>query len=734
MKKILLFIACFLSCSAIIASPIDRAQAKAAAKAFMDSKGWVMSSNEARPLKSMSNTTAAEPVVYAFNAESGKGFVLVSADDCTEQILGYCDNASFDEANMPSGLKAWLVGVGEQLDYARAHGMQSPKTVANKPAIQPLVTSKWGQDAPYNELTPEINGQHTPTGCLATAVAQIMYYHKWPESQVSAIGGYTTETTRIHLDALPATTFKWDQMRDTYRSSDTDGAAVSELMRYVGQYVWMNYALAGSGASEYYIPNMLQQYGYYPSLHRVERSGYTISQWDELIYTELKNNRPVLYCGYTANWEGHAFVCDGYDGNGLYHINWGWDGYCDGYFRLSILNPNNTTSSGSASTEDGFATGQRVVVGIQKEGPDNTYPKPWPLYDIGVTNNTISYTVIAIASGTHYLGLADVDDDGNIKEVYGSSSKYLSSGRNVSTNYDCTKLPVGQYRLVPCIRKNSDTDWTIIGGNTYYFDVTVGENNNISYVMHPITNLEVTDIKFPKGATTMTESRIDFTLENLEDEYEGKVYIFGASGDTPPSASIGAMDVAIMHGETQNLVGYAKVPTLDDLHIWIATDELCQNIIGERQFLTYHLELADKSVAYDPLVVTVNFKNNTAIDYSDKIRATVYNAKTKKSMGNLDTELSIPAGETAQLVYNTLKLTNSSTYYITFQCVGSQLSGSLSNISGRVDIDFKTDGIEEVNSDKTLTGEGVSYNLQGQRVKHNANGIIIRNGKKMVNK
>jgi len=343
MKKIhlLLFVG-LLSATIANAGRVTEQEALQKAQQFM--KGKVM-----RPVMSRSLTRVQsvkeDCAFYIFNAEDQGGYVIISADDRTDAVLGYSDTGAIDIDNMPENLRWWLLGYAEQIK-AMSNDMPLTKTRTTRgtmSAISPLIQTKWDQYKPYNLQCPEYEMEKCVTGCTSTALAQVMYYHKWPTS-CPAIPAYVTKSLKISLPELPATSFKWDLMKTSYDYSAVGDAenAVAELLRYCGQANEIDYTTTGSAAS-LKINVMINTFGYSKNMRSLYRGNYTDSHWESLIYEELSNQRPVLYCGNadpdSSIKEGHQFICDGYDGNGKFHINWGWGGRCDGYYLLSACNP-----------------------------------------------------------------------------------------------------------------------------------------------------------------------------------------------------------------------------------------------------------------------------------------------------------------------------------------------------------------------------------------------------------
>lgn len=282
---------------------------------------------------------------YVFNADGGKGFVIVSADDRVSEILGYCPQGSFDADEIPSNMVAWLQGYADQIKYIQDNDIPLALTRSygeSKPAVAPLLKTKWAQGTPFNNDLPIYNGQRCITGCVATALAQVMYYYQYPVGKTTEIPGYTTRTNRIKVNRLPATTFNWSQMALSYKGNTTSAqnAAVAHLMEYCSKAVQANLDPSATGASMYNQKDALYLYfGYRNSLKLKDRNYMSTTQWSQMLYEEVAAGRPVLYAGFPSYGSGHAFVLDGYDGSGMFHFNWGWGGYCDGYFKLDALTP-----------------------------------------------------------------------------------------------------------------------------------------------------------------------------------------------------------------------------------------------------------------------------------------------------------------------------------------------------------------------------------------------------------
>lgn len=366
-KKFVLFVAGVAFSLGAIAAPItpqqalDRLHANGPAKARS-------TMNSGLELAYTANTSAGNPSAYVFIPQDHKGYVILAADDSAQPILGYSDSAQLDVNNLPAAFTWWISEYGRHIDYLNQNGgaaISAPMFVPDREPIDPLITTQWGQDAPYNGMTPIINNVQCPTGCAATSFAQVMNYFKYPEKG----SGYIKYTSngKTYVLNLEKTPFDWNNMLDVYKSgnyNDTQADAVAYLMKACGYSIEMMYGMYASGAQSFKIGKaLINNFNYDPSVVYADRNNYTYDIWCDMVYNNLKNVGPVIYNGTSIDG-GHSFVCDGYDGEGYFHINWGWDGLSDGYFLLDALNPDAQGTGGSAA-EGGFNYSQDAYFAIQ---------------------------------------------------------------------------------------------------------------------------------------------------------------------------------------------------------------------------------------------------------------------------------------------------------------------------------------------------------------------------------
>lgn len=373
----------------VAASPIspDQALARLGGRGKMA----IGAGKAASELVYTSRLSSETPVAYVFSNPQNEGFMILSADTRALPMLGYSDNGKFDPENIPDGLKWLLESYSDQLRQAEEKGMPeySPGDYLQLPAIKPLITTKWDQLSPYNSQTPEISEQHCPTGCVATSLAQTMNYFQYPEEGEGIIV-YKWGSKNMALP-LKNKKFAWDQMLDTYvegEYTEEEASAVGFLMKAAGFSVEMDYGLDQSGAfSERIVQAVTKFFKYDPGTWYACRNYYSQTEWYKMIYNNLKDCGPVIYNGSSPLAGGHSFICDGYDGEGYFHINWGWSGLSDGYFSLDILGPDAQGTGGSLGN---FSYSQDAVLGMCPSKGGEAAPKYANVQQCGALVGSIS--------------------------------------------------------------------------------------------------------------------------------------------------------------------------------------------------------------------------------------------------------------------------------------------------------------------------------------------------------
>ena len=359
---------------------------------------------------------------YIYNRGSNAGFVIIAGDDELTPYIGYATTGQVLEQDMPEQLRAFLKACQERIDelvssISYHQALQPTRPSATEPThIDPLLGNiQWNQSAPWNDQTPVVGGEHTPVGCVATAYTQVMRYHQWP-TQGEGTFSYTEERSdRQHSVNYGATTYDWANMPERYddpsRATEEETKALSTLAYHAGVAVEMMYAPSGSGSYTPLVARALaDHFRYDKRVSFKSRANYTQATWEQLLRNELIAARPIVYSG-SGSGGGHAFVCDGYDAEGLFHINWGWGGMSDGYFNLNYLVPSDLGIGGGAG--GGFSLVQGAVIGIK---PDRTGTSQRTVSSVvttwrfgmtfteGTLDASAEYTVVLTTDATPYDG------------------------------------------------------------------------------------------------------------------------------------------------------------------------------------------------------------------------------------------------------------------------------------------------------------------------------------------
>lgn len=317
---------------------------------------YISIAEQPKAVKGQGAKPSDTPDFYAFNDSRGQGFVLVAGDDCLRPVLGYSRTGSIDTDNLPPAMKAWLDAVSESIAKARAEGGGIARTADNTDedddaptvVVAPLVKTKWNQTAPYYYNTPTKGGRRTATGCIATAMAQVMNYYQWPEHGYGSVSYDTPKYDKKTMDVdFTQSTYDWANMLDEYTYSGktpdwnyAQGSAVAQLMADLGAAIHMQYGTLAEGGSGQYGANIAAaatyHFGY--NVDMQFKNNYTMAQWTSLIKKCLDDKAPLVYCG-ASDAGGHCFVVDGYDSDNYLHVNWGWSGDGDGYFDFYNFGP-----------------------------------------------------------------------------------------------------------------------------------------------------------------------------------------------------------------------------------------------------------------------------------------------------------------------------------------------------------------------------------------------------------
>ncbi len=533
-------------------------------------------------------TQKGEPAVYIFDRPASSGYLIVSADDTATPLLGYADSGSFDANNMPPQLEWWLSEYASQIDYASANGIKNTYApIANKKEIAPLVKTKWNQGTPYNNLCPSVNNVKCPSGCVATAMAQVMKFWNYPDvgtGRVTATlpSGGTGEGF-INLAQKP---FDWNNMIDSYSGYDytnEQGNAVATLMQAAGYAAKMNYAPGGSGALSINAAiSLSKNFKYNPNIQYLQRLYFNTSEWNEIVYNELAAGRPILYGGQSTS-VGHEFVCDGYDGNGYFHFNWGWGGMSDGYFILDALNPNSVGTGGGAG--GGYNSRQDIIIGIQPSSVEtDVYLTQFGNLSASASGSNISLALnyngnvgnwvnagisaVKVRMGAEivsvdnpeikpqYVRLFSNDIDIPALTLNGYNISYQGIKGNATVSIPSI-LPNGKYKVTVCTQDANKTDapWTPVCTTNGAYNFVYVTKNGSSCSVENFNETELSIVSAEPTTQVYYENACRFRLSvknNSNLELSGGFYPVLYDGNTPAFLGEG-ITMSLAPGESDNV-------------------------------------------------------------------------------------------------------------------------------------------------------------------------------------
>lgn len=446
--------------------------------------------------------------LYVFSPENGVGYVILPDNDVAPVILGYSDSGIFDIEDNPA-LKEWLSFYNAQLEKVTETDERDVSIAGivrpHRTPIEPLTKTKWNQESPYNELCPKVDGRETVTGCVATAMAQMMKFHNYPEHGKGTHSYYWEPGAETLSYDYENTEFQWSLMTDTYdrESSEESRKAVAELMLGCGISVDMHYDVGESGAATTLMGEaLIDIFGYSPSLWMPNRVFYGYDEWEEMIYGELAKGLPVLYSG-AGTAGGHQFICDGYSSDGFFHFNWGWGGLSDGYFLLTALNPDSLGVGGGAG---GFNSSQVATLGCR---PPEAGDKP--VY--------IMYNV-----------------EGFIPDVHAVSAGEYFRCKGTYYNYSLHTLPEGACLGMKFVSKDTGEIRYVEGPSVEGIKMNYGRYNDQirfpelsdgAYIITPalFAGNEWSDVRMPVGYPAQVTAEVKDNHAVIVDQDEAKVRV-----------------------------------------------------------------------------------------------------------------------------------------------------------------------------------------------------------------
>ena len=435
MKKILLGLLAAMMSMTLFAERVAPDDAALVANNFMNVASASSAKKAAAPKKMVRKATAEENLFYIYENANGEGWVIIAGDDALAPVLAYSETGTFRTENMPVNVKSWLGKYNKFVRKIEDEGVVATEEATEQwtalrrgarkakgdAVVGPLIATQWDQDSPYYDLCPGTGTSKAYTGCVATAMAQVMNYWQWPVKGTGSHSyqpldpnsetGAKSKRYGVQSADFGSTTYDWANMLDKYTSGATSAqkTAVATLMFHCGVATEMMYGNDADGGSGTYTVNygdwedpqcaqnaFVTYFGYKSDgLTGYMRDGFMYegvqyykkwsdADWTAMVKEELDKRHPIMYGG-AGEEGGHSFICDGYDDSDYFHFNWGWSGSNDGYYLLSNLVPG---SGGAGGGGYDFSEDQDVIIGIvpdKKDMPEVTIT--WSVN--GVTTETV---------------------------------------------------------------------------------------------------------------------------------------------------------------------------------------------------------------------------------------------------------------------------------------------------------------------------------------------------------
>lgn len=726
MKK--LFNVALLTLVSIAASadPVDKSTALYTAKNYLAQKGKVMVESKMAYRAPRKTQALEQSYYYVFNAGNEQGYVIVSGDDRTPEILGYVDKGAFDINEIPENMKSWLQHYADQIKAMDDNNVKVDRTrllarrkiTATRRSVPELLTTRWNQGHPYNLTCPKYYKKdgtmdYPATGCTATAMAQVIAFYKYPEKTKAIIPAITNSYTlddgtkkTVTTKAIPRNSIiDWENMRDTYdcnssHQHNAQDTAVANLMYYCGQAVHMGYG-ASSGAN-FDAKSYVNYFGFDDSAFVGERGKYTIDEWFNMLYNEIAQGYPVLFSGFSSGG-GHAFVLDGFDGDNLFHLNWGWGGGSNGWFLCDVLNPGDNSGIGASSSSDGYSMSQRALFNLRL--PDNIRAEStthMTIHEITIDGTSIkaNYLNWTGATNSFNMGIVKKNDDGTFSLI-GSSQSATSMSANTykSVSFNLLKkLPEGSYIVSPASKLSTNRTWhPEYNCKSEYIRADVDANGvpKLTYVK-PNYALSIDTIVFPGNCKAGSQQEVKVTFRNNGDEYAKEIKFYASMTNDMVYTENRSM-VAIRKGETKTISFFFKPTEVGTYNLWFSTNDDKANVIGtgtvdivdDAHAVKANLAVSGFSITNsvnnivygDRMIGRVSIKNNGNTPFNGKVKLQMWRqpngSGTAWSASSRTVELSIEPAKTSIANFEFTGLSAGNKYYIQVAYVGQ--SGDLTS-------------------------------------------------------
>ena len=761
MRKITLSF--LLLCFAFVAwaEPIGKEAALYTAQSYMAAKGKSISIRK-QPFKAGRKSislTEEEAYYYVFNAGNDNGYVIVSGDDRVAPILGYVDHGTFDPDNIPENMRSFLQGYADDIKFIIENNLdsrspllrKSNKVRSTRHSVPELLTTRWNQGLPYNltlELYPKPDGSmHRPvTGCTATAMAQVLNYYRYPDKVKVDIPAQTrtwtmddgTKKSVTYPGVAKNTPIDWDNMRDTYSCSEEHAhtpqdTAVAELMRIVGASVTMGYGGAGGSGANFHATEFIKYFGYDEDAYRADQKNYSIDEWNDLMYNDISQGRPVCTAGWSGTGGGHSFVIDGYDGDGLFHVNWGW-GAGGGWYLLSLLNGD--CSEGVSASTKGNSRNQYAVFNLHL--PNDVKESHLDVSDVTVSNKTYLKTIFKNSTGSggrFDVAIVRYDEKGELTLVGKKlTTTTINDGATQTKSFQISKqLPEGTYKLAIASKHTSSETWKVCYNlPNKYIEAVVDADSiptlNIVNTSSSNIDISVDKIVFPGSRIVGEEQEVVVTFRNNGDEFYKDVHFFASKTNEKISLER-CVRVPAHKGETVTVSYFFTPEETGTYNLWFCTSKDGSGELGHGTMEVVTEAAAEKAnLAVTNYTVTngsgsvvygkrfygkVTIKNNDTKDFHGSVKLHLWKQKVGSNSATGSSSsiviVDIAAGKTATVDYEFDGI--STGYYCRLPVYYVGQNGNLTN-AGLWDHKWEMqDGLLTWKADGTVAGKAYLANV-----------------------
>lgn len=728
------------------ANPVTPTQAREKAAKFLN--GRLAGKKKLAKRSQISLETALvgrDDSYYVFNVGEDGGFVIVSGDDATEEILGYSDDGRFDVATMPDEIKSWMQGYADEISWLRRNQSRLVRKTIESPyddiTLDEERLAYWNQRAPFWDKCPKEDDNQTLAGCVPLAMAQLMFYHKRPlktfheiPSHVEGIDDVAAGTSIDwnNMAALPSNIVKKEQKE-----------AVANLVSHCGLAVAADYGTKGTSARGQDVVYALANYfGYSPSMEYLDRNHYSNEEWTLLINTELGKGRPVLYRGRSASG-GHMFLLCGYK-NGLYYINWGWGKEYNGYFRLAVtdfyspigddyggisrFNHNQGAIVGVYPTDGSEPYRPRLTVIDMDSFDDLTLTRQlsdtsFPAFD--VTYNIAHYNPVSLE---FELGCALFQNGVQVGDAFwtGQTLQFEKIGykKRAYTIQISSDIPDGTYRLMPVCRENGQTEAIAdYGGSHFYVEVTI-QGTSLTAKAHNANSVVLNAKKFAlaEGIVQKSGMPLEFDCElenNSTQNYTGDMKIVMDKPEGGDSLLV-ATQITVKPNEVKEFqlqfvpyrVGTYEVYLEDKNHNRLATETVNVEQAQYLRVVNYQLEnynAAKKSIEGSQLKGKVTVRNDGTEAFGDHFSVMLFCGDTQHGMG-YDISANLQSGQEEEYEFEFSNLDAGSYYRLEFSYPDTQRFGTSDWFTC---VEPNNDGLKvgDVFTAKTVEGVDVTYKV-----------------------